>query len=334
MSTPGTQDSKAHRLFKVDEDSKGIRLDRFLASQLPEISRSQLSQLIVQGQVSVDHEPARPALRLRPGSAVRVNIPAPTNPLPQPEALPLAILHEDADLLVLNKAAGMVVHPAEGAPSGTLVNALLHHLGSREALADTGDLLRPGIVHRLDKDTSGVMVVAKSELALSKLKQGFQERSIKKHYLALVHGLPPSPTTLDTPFGRHPVDRVRMTGKFKDEGEQEKVGRRAVTHFRVLEYFHQAASLLEIDLETGRTHQIRVHLSEANHPLLGDATYGGTRREKRAISPIRHASATLNRQALHAHTLSFSHPKGGETMNFQAPLPEDFLQALAILRQA
>lgn len=320
------------RRFSVGESQEGQRLDRFLSGQLPELSRSRLSQLISQGQVEVDQKKAKPSQRLRAGNTVHLTIPQPPPAKPEAEALPLSILHEDADLLVINKKAGMVVHPAAGVHSGTLVNALLHHLeGFAEQVKhwEGGDELRPGIVHRLDKDTSGVMVVAKSELAMKRLQQSFQDRRVKKRYLALVHGLPASPATLDTPFGRHPVDRVRMTGKLPPEGN-----RRAITHYKVLETFAQAASLVDIDLETGRTHQIRVHLAEANHPLLADDTYGGSRRDRRAISPIRHAAATLGRHALHAESLSFVHPRTGAPLHFQAPLPEDFQRALKILRKA
>ena len=212
--------------------------------------------------------------------------------------LPLTVLHEDADLLVLDKAAGMVVHPARGSPSGTVVNALLHRLGEG---APGGERL--GLVHRLDKETSGCLVVAKRAAALAALQAAFKARAVEKTYLALVHGAPADEGRLDTPYGRHPRDRTRYTGR-------ASAGRRAVTGWRVRERFGESAALLEVALETGRTHQIRVHLSEAGHPLLADAVYGGRRREARldADDPVRLAAAAIGRQALHAWRLAFGAP--------------------------
>lgn len=233
------------------------------------------------------------------------------------EEIPLRILHEDDDVLVLDKPAGMVVHPAAGNWRGTLVNALLYRLGRLP-----GALERPGLVHRLDKETSGCMVVAKTEPALHALQAAFKSRRVEKVYLALAHGAPPPERTIRTLFGRHPVHRKRFTGKVK-------VGREAVTHFRVLEQLGGAA-LLEVRLETGRTHQIRVHLSEAGHPLLGDALYGGKRRK--ADPAVLRAQEELGRVALHALRLSFEHPRTGARVSFEAPVPEDFQRALRALR--
>jgi 23S rRNA pseudouridine1911/1915/1917 synthase len=240
------------------------------------------------------------------------------------QALPLTVLHEDADLLVLDKAAGMVVHPARGSPSGTVVNALLHRMGPG---APGGD--RPGLVHRLDKETSGCLVVAKGEAALAGLQAAFKARSVEKRYLALCHGVPAATGRLDTPYGRHPTDRTRFTSR-------GQAARRAVTGWKVLEAFGGRAALLEVALETGRTHQIRVHLSEAGHPLLADASYGGRRREARLgeDDPVRRAAEAVGRQALHAWRIAFDHPRTGRRVRVEAPLPEDLRRALAVLRQA
>jgi 23S rRNA pseudouridine1911/1915/1917 synthase len=243
---------------------------------------------------------------------VALEIPPPAPAEPQAQDLPLRVLHEDADLLVLDKAAGMVVHPAAGHADGTLVNALLHRV---KDLRGVGGQLRPGIVHRLDRDTSGCLVVAKHEQALRALQQAFAGRDVHKRYLAIVHGVPrAAQATIDTPYGRHPTQRKKFTGKLK-------AGKRAVTAYQVRERF-PAAALLEVALHTGRTHQIRVHLAEAGHPLLGDALYGRRRTE------------AIGRQALHAWKLDFPHPRTGARMAFEAPPPPDFAAALETLRRA
>jgi 23S rRNA pseudouridine1911/1915/1917 synthase len=215
----------------------------------------------------------------------------------------------------------MVVHPARGTPHSTVVNALLHRLG--EGAPGGGRL---GLVHRLDKDTSGCLVVARTEQALASLQAQFQGRTVEKTYLALVHGVPAAEGRLETPYGRHPRDRTRYTSRAGS--------RRAATSWRVVERFGEVASLLEVRLETGRTHQIRVHLSEAGHPLLGDAVYGGTRRESRlpAQHPARRAAAAVGRQALHAWRLAFQHPRTGKVRRFEAPVPADLAAALDVLR--
>jgi 23S rRNA pseudouridine1911/1915/1917 synthase len=238
--------------------------------------------------------------------------------------LPLAVLYEDADLLVLDKAAGMVVHPARGSPSGTVVNALLHHLGAGPFRPGE----RLGLVHRLDRETSGCLVVAKREAALQGLQAAFKARTVEKTYLALCHGVPAPSGRLDTPYGRHPVDRTRYTGR--GDGS-----RRAVTGWTVLERFGERAALLQVALETGRTHQIRVHLSEAGHPLLADTAYGGRRREARLppSDPVRRAAAVLGRQGLHAWRLTFLHPRTQRRLRLEAPLPGDLSGALELLRQ-
>jgi 23S rRNA pseudouridine1911/1915/1917 synthase len=274
--------------------------------------------------VLVDGRPGRGSRRLRGGERVEVALPPPEPSGLVAQDLPLAVLHEDADLLVLDKAAGMVVHPARGTPAGTVVNALLHRLG--EAGPGGGRL---GLVHRLDKDTSGCLVVAKREAALTALQAAFKAREVEKTYLALCHGAPPAEGRLDTLYGRHPADRTRYTTRVRS-------GRRASTAWRVRERFGDRAALLEVSLETGRTHQIRVHLAEAGWPLLGDAVYGGMRREARLAEadPVRRAAGTVGRQALHAWRLAFDHPRTGRRLRFEAPIPAALARALDLLRAA
>lgn len=312
-------------VHEVPPEASGSRLDHFLSERHEDLSRSRLQALIEAGHVLVDGQGAKPARKLREGEEISVEIPAPVPATPQPEDLPLSILHEDADLLVVDKAAGMVVHPAAGVFSGTLVNAILFHVRDLQGI---GGEIRPGIVHRLDKETSGCMVVAKNDRALGRLQQSFKEREVEKRYVALAYGDPPDAWTMDTPFGRHPTDRVRFTAR-KPTGPS----RRALSHFRVLERFGLAA-LVEADLVTGRTHQIRVHLSEAGHPLLADETYGRSlRRRQRKEHPIlRQAEKAIGRQALHARLLAFPHPTSGELLRFEAPIPDDFDRALSVLR--
>ena len=312
----------------VPPEAAGRRLDQFLSDRHAELSRSRLQQLIDEGHVQVDGGPAKASRKLRGGEAVDVRVPDPVPATPQPQDLPLRILHEDADVVVLDKAAGVVVHPAAGVPDGTLVNALLFHVRD---LGGIGGELRPGIVHRLDKDTSGCLVVAKHERALVALQAAFKERVVEKRYVALVHGaVEQAAFTLDTPYGRHPTERTRYTSR-KPVGPP----RRAISHVRVLERF-EGATLVEVELETGRTHQIRVHLADAGHPLLADREYGGHKREAKlkAGDPVRRAAEAIGRQALHARRLAFPHPRTGEQLALEAPLPTDFEAALAVLRSA
>ena len=313
--------------FVSEPSEAGERLDRFLAAHLAEHSRARLSQLVDEERVKVDGRAAKPSQRMKAGQRVEVEFPDPVAAEPQPQDLPLTVLFQDADVVVVDKAAGMVVHPAAGAHDGTLVNALLFHVRD---LSGIGGTLRPGIVHRLDKDTSGVMVVAKHDRALVRLQRSFHDREVGKSYLALVHGVPPAEGTYDTPFGRHPTDRVRMTGRLRPDAPEV---RRAVTHYRVVESFGTEAALVEVQLETGRTHQIRVHLSEAGFPLLGDETYGGAKRDKRAVERVRVAAGRVGRQALHAWRLVLAHPMTGEQRTFEAPLPADFTAGMEALRR-
>ena len=305
---------------QVPPAARGERVDGHLASAFPDLSRSRLRQLIDDGLVRVDGRTVKAAARLRGGELIEVDVPPPVPTEPVAQDLPLKVLFEDKHLVVLDKAAGMVVHPAAGHADGTLVNALLHRLTD---LAGIGGELRPGLVHRLDKDTSGVMVVAKTEGALASLQAGFKDRSVEKTYLALVHGQPKGDAgVIETLYGRHPVHRKKFTGKVK-------TGKPARTGWRVLERYDDGAALVEVDLFTGRTHQVRVHLSEAGHPLLCDALYGAGRKAKGRVAL---AQGALGRQALHAWKLAFNHPKTGKRLAFEAPVPEDFTRALEALR--
>ncbi|NTX38859.1 RluA family pseudouridine synthase [Myxococcus sp. CA033] len=312
MAAPDTRDHRA------PPASRGERIDQYLATVFTDLTRSRIRGLIDDGHVLVDGRPVKAAMRLRGGELLTLHVPAPVAAAPQAEELPLSVLHEDKDLVVVDKAAGMVVHPGAGHATGTLVNALLHRV---KDLAGVGGELRPGIVHRLDKDTTGCLVVAKSERALVALQKSFKGREVTKTYLALVHGVPPAQGRIETLYGRHPVNRQRFTGKVRE-------GKPAITVFRVLEAFDGAA-LVEVDLLTGRTHQIRVHLTEAGHPLLGDTLYGAGRKPKGESAA---AQERLGRQALHAWKLAFAHPRTGKALSLEAPLPEDFTAALELLR--
>jgi 23S rRNA pseudouridine1911/1915/1917 synthase len=269
--------------------------------------------------VTVNGEVVRsPSRRVRPGDQLVFRPPPPTAATDAPEDIPLAILFEDRHLIVLDKPAGLVVHPATSHARGTLVNALLHHCGP-EALAIGGER-RPGIVHRLDKDTSGVMVVAKDEATLVGLQEQFAAHSLTRRYRALVAGVLPEEGTYRTLYGRHSWDRKRFSSKVRS-------GKTAVTHFRVLERLH-GATLIEARLETGRTHQIRVHFADHGHPVLGDATYGGKPKDPR----LRGVAARLGRQALHAAVLGFVHPVTAEHLEFRSDPPQDMQLAITALR--
>jgi len=299
-------------------DRAGQRLDVWLAAALPELSRSRLQSLIAAGHVRVGGRTVKPSLKVAAGATVTVEIPPPAETTLLPEAIPLRVLHEDADILVLDKPAGLVVHPAAGHASGTLVNALLAHCPD---LAGIGGEKRPGIVHRLDRDTSGVMVVAKNETALRGLAAQFKRRGVAKEYLAIVRGAPRPPAgRIETPIGRSARDRKKMSAT-------PAAGRPAITLYDTVESFG-AASLLRVRIETGRTHQIRVHMAYLGHPVIGDALYGRQRRDALPAEPP-------PRQMLHAARLEFDHPRTGLRMAFTAPVPEDmreFLSSMARLR--
>ena len=305
-----------HRVV-VEAADAGARLDKLLATKLPELSRARLQSLIADGHVLAGGKPAKASLRVTAGLLLLVEVPAPQPVELVPEELRLPVLYEDAELLVIDKPAGIAVHPGAGLSHGTVVHGLLHQV---RGLAGIGGELRPGIVHRLDKDTSGCLVVAKTERALRGLQALFKAREVSKTYLALVHGAPPPAGELDTLYGRHPVDRKRFSSKVTS-------GKRAVTRFRVQRQFAGAA-LLEVELLTGRTHQIRAHLSDAGFPLLGDALYGGRKREAKLAedAPPRRAAVALGRQGLHAARLSFQ--LAGTRVDCTAPLPADFQAAL------
>lgn len=299
--------------FVVGEDEAGQRLDLALATAADQ-PRSQVRRWIDAGRVRVNDAPARASQKVRGGDVLCAEPPEPVRSPLVPQDLPLSILYEDADVVVVDKPAGMVVHPAPGHPDGTLVNALLHHCGD---LAGVGGVLRPGVVHRLDRGTSGAMLAAKNDAAHRALAEQFRDHSIERIYRALVRGAPSADAgVVDRPIGRHRRDRKRMSVATAS-------GRAARTQWRVLRRFPASrASWLEIRPETGRTHQIRVHLASAGLPLVGDPVYGRHNR-----SPL------LDRPGLHAAVLGFRHPTSGEAMRFEAPLPEDLAAALAALER-
>lgn len=306
--------------FPVDAETE--RLDAFVARSVEGLTRSAAQRLIEDGMVTVNGGKAKPSLKLKENDRVVVEIPPPVPAEPLPEEIELDILYEDGDVVVVNKPAGMVVHPAAGNPAGTLVNALLGHCRD---LSGIGGELRPGIVHRIDKDTSGILVVAKSDRAHNSLSHQFKEHTIKRVYLALVFGSPREDKgKIESAIGRHPTDRKRMSGAARR-------GKHAVTHWRV-QGRYAGITLMQLRLETGRTHQIRVHLSEAGHPLVGDTVYGGSGRVANIKDPaLRKLIKELGRQALHAKTLGFVHPTSGEYMEFDTELPEDMARIIEYL---
>jgi 23S rRNA pseudouridine1911/1915/1917 synthase len=316
----------------IADEETGERLDRVLAARIPALSRTRLKALILAGEVAVDGRTIRdPGQRVNRGDAVTVALPAPEPAGPAGENIPLTVVYEDDALIVIDKPKGLVVHPAAGHWTGTLVNALIAHCGV--SLSGIGGVKRPGIVHRLDKDTTGLMVVAKTDRAHQALAEQFADHGragpLQRGYFALVWGAPDRPKgTIDAPIDRHP--------RARDKRAVRADGRPAVTHWQVLERYpgrdgKPVASLLACRLDTGRTHQIRVHLAHIGHPLLGDATYGtGFKTKASRLSPQAQAAlAALGRQALHAYLLGIKHPTTGETLEFRAELPND----LALLRQ-
>ena len=300
--------------FTVHRDSQGLRLDRFLVSVVADQSRSQIQRLIKNGHVRVGGNPAKPNQPVRAGQAVTVDIPELIDPVPRPEPLPLSILYQDRDLIVVDKPAGMVVHPAAGHQGGTLVNALLHHVGD---LSGIGGERRPGIVHRLDRGTSGLMVVAKHDEAHEQLARQFHDREVEKVYIALVWGLVQAGRRIDVPIGRDVADRKKMSARTRRS-------RAAVTRIVRAEQM-RGVTLLHVAILTGRTHQIRVHLSAIGHPIVGDSLYGGLHR--RVAGDLR-AVTHLERPFLHAARLAFKHPEDGRPMEFTSPLPGDLQRVL------
>ncbi|HEX8187900.1 MAG TPA: RluA family pseudouridine synthase [Pyrinomonadaceae bacterium] len=305
--------------FDVAAEEAGARLDAFLAARVEGVSRSTLKRVIDDGDVLVGGRAAKPSLKLKGGERVEVELPAPPPSEVEPEEIPLDILHEDAEVVVVNKPSGLVVHPAAGVPSGTLANALAFHFGR----LSVGGPSRPGIVHRLDRDTSGVIVVAKTARAHEGLSDQFRARTVFKSYVALAHGVTKEEKgRIEEPLARDPRNRTRMA--------VVRGGRSALSLWRVRQRFTRF-TLLDVQIKTGRTHQIRVHLAWVKHPVVGDETYGGGRDKTLPDPGLRARVAALGRQFLHAERLGFHHPATGEWLSFTAPLPaelSEFLDAL------
>jgi 23S rRNA pseudouridine1911/1915/1917 synthase len=287
-----------------------IRIDSWISRNLPILSRAQIQNLMKSGYILVNDKTVSPHRKTTPGMKISITIPEPEPSTLAPENIPLNILYEDHDIIVINKPAGIVVHPAPGHNTGTLVNALLNHCSD---LAGIGGELRPGIVHRLDKDTSGVMIVAKNEEAMRKLVSQFKAGNVYKQYLALVHEIPvPSSGTIETLIGRSGHNRKKMSA-------QPPRGKNSITHYETVKTF-QKASMIRVIIKTGRTHQIRVHMSHIGNPVIGDKQYG--RRNKLRIA---------DRQMLHAEVLALKHPVNGKKMRFKAPMPEDFKKTIDLI---
>ncbi len=310
---------------------EGLRLDKAVAQLCPDYSRTRLQNLIDDGECLVNGHPcSTPSRKVEVGDVVTLALPPLVDADPQPENIPLDILYEDDDLLVINKPAGMVVHPAVGNYTGTLVNALLFHCG--DSLSGINGVKRPGIVHRLDKDTSGLMMVAKNDFAHHHLSEQLQDRSLSRVYLALVLGVPfPHKGRVETLIGRHPANRLKMAVVTKG-------GKEAATNFIVRENFRGAMSLVECHLESGRTHQIRVHMDHMGFPLIGDPLYGAQTTKVKSVlkkggfdDAVQEKILSFPRQALHAAQISFIHPRSDEEMSFESPLPDDYQELLDII---
>lgn len=297
--------------FTADQTDSGKRIDSFLADNTEEMTRSAVQKLIEEGSVEVNGKVPAKNYKLRSGDHICLSIPEPKLPEAKPENIPLDIVFEDDDLLVVNKPKGMVVHPAPGNYDGTLVNALLYHCG--DSLSGINGVLRPGIIHRIDKDTSGLLIVAKNDFSHKLLAEQIKEHSFTRKYRAVVYGnLKEDEATINAPIGRHPVDRKKMT-------VTQKNSREAVTHYKVLKRYAGFA-YVELKLETGRTHQIRVHMSSIGHPVAGDPVYG----PKKVIT-------SLGGQCLHAYYIEFVHPRTGQTLSFSSGLPDYFTKFLGTL---
>ena len=337
MNAPDSEANAAKKELEADALAAGERIDQWLAAQLaPDLSRSRIQGLMKDGAVSLNGGPAtEPKRKLAEGDRIVIVMPEPTPPEPQGEAIPLDVLYEDDDLIVINKPAGLVVHPGAGNWTGTLVNALIHHCGA--SLSGIGGVRRPGIVHRLDKDTSGVLVVAKNDLTHRVLSEAFADHGLtgdlERAYHAVVWGSPARANgTVDAPLGRSGSDRTQRA-VVRDTQDD---ARHAVTHFTVLERFGEKpdatamASVVECRLETGRTHQIRVHMAHIGHPLIGDRDYGRAffTKANRLGDELGPVVRAFPRQALHARLLAFRHPATGELMRFEAPHPADMAELL------
>jgi 23S rRNA pseudouridine1911/1915/1917 synthase len=311
-------------IFTVTAEHADMRIDAYIAAATADgevsLSRSAAARLCEDGKARINGKIANKKDKLTAGDVVTLELPEPEPYEVEPENIPLDVVYEDADIIVINKPKGMVVHPAAGNATGTLVSALLYHCG--DSLSGIGGVTRPGIVHRIDKDTTGLLVVAKNDFAHASLSEQIKEHSAFRTYIALVIGKPREESgTVDAPIGRHPVDRKKMAVV------RNASAREAVTHWRTLEEF-DGVSLVECRLETGRTHQIRVHMAHIGHPVLGDEVYGGSRHP----SALRHSSL-IDGQCLHAARLELTHPRTRERMTFTAPLPEKTEKLLAILRR-
>lgn len=308
--------------FTVISSDANIRLDIYLSKKLPDLTRSRIKNLTEQGAVTLNEKPAKAGVKIKTGDRVAIAIPAPQPVKAEPEKIPLDVLYEDSHIIVINKPPGIAVHPGAGRSKGTLVNALLYHCND---LSGIGGALRPGIVHRIDKDTSGVLVAAKTDKSHQFLAKQFKEHSIKRKYSALVWGIVKNDAgTIDLPIGRHVSERKKMSVRTRK-------GRKAVTYYRVIKRFDKL-TFLELTLETGRTHQIRVHLSAIHHPVAGDPVYG--KGKPACLSPRAAVSLkNLKRQALHAQTLGIIHPETRQYMEFTSPLPDDMQNIINALEQ-
>lgn len=328
------ESSEQIRTVRVGPDDGGKRLDKFLATVAADLSRVRVKALIQAGQVvslgsdsdtATTKTLAEPSYRVKPGQTLRIAVPPPVAATPEAQSIPLDVLYEDDCLIVIDKPAGLVVHPAPGNPDRTLVNALLAHCGN--SLSGIGGVRRPGIVHRLDKDTSGVLVAAKTDAAHHSLAEQFADHSIERAYTAIVWGSPRPPIgTVTGNIGRDPKHRKMMA-------VVERGGKPATTHYRLERSLGDAASVVECRLETGRTHQIRVHMSTLGHPVVGDPLYGGQRPRKGLSNAGIETLRSFNRQALHARLLGFDHPASGERLGFTTKLPDEFLILMSSFEQ-
>ena len=313
--------------FAISETDQDMRLDRFLSCQpAVGLTRSRIQSLVTEGHCRVNGDVSKPSYKVRPGDYISLEIPAPVPTVIEPEAVPFEIIHEDASLIVLAKPPGVVVHPSPGHPSGTLVHGLLSRT---KDLSGIGGVLRPGIVHRLDKDTSGLMVVAKDDAAHAHLAGQFKQGTVEKKYMALVHGpVKENQGEIDLPIGRHPRKRKEMA-------VVQSGGRRALTLWKKMAEFTCGISLLCVTLKTGRTHQIRVHLSHMGHPVVGDLVYGYGRRglKKRLNKGAESLLPLINRQLLHAQRLRFIHPVSNQYEEYEAPIPDDMVSVLTVLNR-
>ncbi|WP_195266997.1 RluA family pseudouridine synthase [Eubacterium sp. 1001713B170207_170306_E7] len=300
--------------YHVPEESAGVRLDAYCAEQEPDFSRGYIKNLLTEGAVKVDGSQKKASYKLKGGEVIAIAVPDPVESAIEPENIPLEIIYEDEDVIVVNKPKGMVVHPAPGSPSGTLVNALMYHTGE---LSSINGVYRPGILHRIDKDTSGLLMVAKNNAAHQNLTGQLKAHTITRQYKALVKGIMENNRgTIDMPIGRHPKDRIRMA-VVKENAKE------AVTHFETLKRYVEGYTLMQFRLETGRTHQIRVHMQAIGYPIAGDPLYKGDKK-----NPFK-----TQGQCLHAELLGFKHPRTGEYMEFSAPLPKEFQAILDGLKE-